>query len=110
MSNKRILPALILAGSVGFLGLHRLYAGRYVTGLLQLVLFAAGTAMLWRDFAGLLSLESIDQLTDWALQHPVRPLPLLLAGIPVFWALFDCGLLAGRRFRDGAGEQISRWV
>ena len=110
MSNKRILPALILAGSVGFLGLHRFYAGRYVTGLLQLVLFAAGAAMLWRDLAGVLALETIDQLMDWASQHQPQPLPLLMVAIPVFWALFDCALLARRRFRDGAGQEITRWA
>ena len=113
MSNRRILPALILAGSVGFLGLHRLYAGRYVTGLLQLALFTVGAAMLWRDVAGLagvLSLETIDQVVDWAAQHPVHPLPVLLVSIPVFWALFDCFLLARGRFRDTAGNPITRWV
>ena len=110
MSNKRILPALILAGSVGFLGVHRLYAGRYVTGLLQLALFLPGVVMLHRDLAGVESLQTLEQVQDWVLNYNVRPLPWLLLLIPSFWALIDCILLAGRRFRDGAGNTISRWV
>jgi len=109
-SNRRILPALILAGTVGFLGLHRLYAGRYITGLLQLVLFVTGAAMLWRDLSGLMSLQTFDQILDWATAHPVQPIPVLLAGIPVFWALFDCTLLAARKFRDGSGNPMTRWA
>jgi len=58
MSNKRILLALILAGTVGFLGLHRLYAGRYYTALVQLLLFLAGAAMLWKDLAPLQAMQS----------------------------------------------------
>ena len=110
MSNKRILPALILAGSVGFIGLHRLYAGRYITGLLQLALFVAGAAMLWRDLAGIQTLQTVDQFMDWAMEHQVQPLPVLVVAVPVFWALFDCALLARHRFRDGAGNAITRWV
>jgi hypothetical protein len=110
MSNKRILLAFILAGSIGFLGVHRLYAGRYLTGLLQLVLFTVGAAMLWRGLAGIQSLHTIDELDDWVLNHPVQPLPALLILIPSIWAVIDCGLLLARRFRDGAGELITRWI
>jgi len=110
MSNKRILPALILAGSVGFLGLHRLYAGRYFTGLLQLALFVPGAVMLRHDLAGVESLQTIDQVQDWMLNFQIRPLPVLLVTIPSFWSLVDFILLASRRFRDGAGNQILRWV
>jgi len=110
MSRKRILPALILAGFVGFLGVHRLYAGRYVTGLLQLALFVPGAAMLCSDLAGIESVQTIDQLQDWVLHYQFRPLPWLLVLIPSFWALYDCALLALSRFRDGDGEIITRWV
>ena len=110
MSEKRILPAFILAGSVGFVGVHRLYAGRYLTGLLQLVLFVLGAAMLSRNLSGIFSLESVDQVQDWLLRHQIQPLPVLLLAIPSFWALIDCIQLAVGRFRDAAGHRITRWV
>jgi TM2 domain-containing membrane protein YozV len=110
MSPKRILPALILAGSFGFLGLHRLYAGRYVTGLLQLALFTPGAIMLWHDLAGLAALRTMDDIQNWILTNQVRPLPVLLVAIPTFWAVFDCVVLLSRRFTDGAGEKMTRWI
>jgi TM2 domain-containing membrane protein YozV len=118
MSNKRILPALILAGCVGFLGLHRLYAGRFRTGFLQMGLFVIGAAVCVPAFgsqlASLQTLQTIDQIEDWAQSHPVQPLPVLLATIllliPSIWALIDCYSLIARKFLDGAGEKITRWI
>ncbi len=110
MSNKRILPALILAGSVGFLGLHRFYAGRLLTGLLQLALFVPGAVMLWRGMSGIGALKTIDDVETWVLNHPVQPFPVLLVAIPSFWALIDCALLLSRHFRDGTGEKITHWI
>jgi TM2 domain-containing membrane protein YozV len=110
MSKKRILPALILAGTVGFIGLHRIYAGRIVTGLVQLVLFSVGAILMQRDLTGIFSIQSLDDYLDWATSHQIHPLPVLLVAIPVFWAIYDCGLLLGRRFKDGAGNVITTWV
>ncbi len=118
MSNKRILPALVLAGCVGFLGLHRFYAGRYRTGALQLVLFVIGAAIGMATFGGQLAsleaLQTIDQIEDWAQSHPIQPVPVLLVTIllviPSVWALIDCYSLIARKFRDGAGEKITRWI
>ncbi|HEX4084222.1 MAG TPA: TM2 domain-containing protein [Chthoniobacteraceae bacterium] len=113
MSKKRILPALFLAGSVGFLGLHRFYAGRYITGLVQLVCFVAGFILLKNDLAGIQAAVqnlNLEDLQDWILQHPVHPLPVILVGISSFWALGDCVMLAARKFRDGHGEVMTRWM
>jgi TM2 domain-containing membrane protein YozV len=38
-SQKRTLPAAILCFFLGFLGVHRFYAGKVGTGILQLVTF-----------------------------------------------------------------------
>lgn len=108
-SNRRILPAVLLAGIVGFLGLHRLYAGRYLTGVAQLILCVAGAMLLGKDLAGITALRTMEDIQDWALQHQVRPLPVLLIAIPVFWAIFDCFALLAGRFIDGAGRRMSRW-
>jgi len=110
MSNKRILPALLLGATVGFLGLHRFYAGRPYTALVQLVAFAAGAAMLWKDLASLQYLQTLEDFLDWSQTHPIQPLPWLLVGISSIWALIDCGLLLRRKFRDGAGNTITRWT
>jgi len=110
MSKKRILPAFILAASVGFLGLHRFYAGRPFTALAQLLLFIPGAAMLWRQLAGLSNLQTLDQVSDWVQDHPMQPIPWLLVGIPSLWALVDCYILIARKFRDGAGNPITRWI
>jgi len=110
MSNKRILPAFILAASVGFLGVHRFYAGRYLTGLLQLAFFVPGAAMLWKDLAGLQALQSLEDFLEWEQSHPIQPIPWLLVGIASCWAIVDCYLLLARNFRDGSGNKITRWI
>ena len=110
MSEKRILPAFVLAASVGFLGLHRFYAGRPLTALLLMALFIPGAAMLWRDMEGIETLQTMDQVAEWVQDHPQHPLPWLLGGIPSMWALIDCYALLARKFRDGAGNPITRWI
>ena len=110
MSNKRILPAVILAATVGFLGVHRFYAGRPYTALMQLIAFAAGTALLWRDLASLQYLQTLEDFMEWSQNHPIQPIPWLLVGISAFWALIDCGILLRRKFRDGAGNTMTRWI
>ena len=101
MSKKRILPALILAGAAGFLGLHRFYAGRYVTGLLQLVLFVPGAVMIWPVMMSLLgAMQNVEELLEWGSHHEIQPLPWLLVGISSIWAVVDCVALGVRRFRD----------
>jgi len=111
MSEKRILPALILAGIAGFMGVHRFYAGRYRTGLLQLVLFVPGAVVLWPEMVGLLrAMQNIDELMDWSTRHVIQPWPVLLVAIPSFWAVLDCVILGMKRFRDGEGKRMTRWV
>jgi hypothetical protein len=111
MSEKRILPALILAGIAGFAGVHRFYAGRYVTGVVQLVLFMPGAAMLWPDMVGLLrATQNIDELMEWSSHHVIQPLPVLLVAIPSVWAVVDCVILGMMRFRDGGGKRMTRWT
>jgi hypothetical protein len=110
MSKKRILPAFFLAGTVGFLGLHRLYAGRFITGLVQLVLFVPGAVMLWSYFKGLSAMETSDQVMEWMMNHPTPPIPMLLVSIPGIWAIIDCFVLLAGRFKDGAGNPITKWI
>ena len=46
MSDKRILPAFLLWFFFGIFGAHRFYAGKIVTGILQLVTFG-GLGIWW---------------------------------------------------------------
>jgi hypothetical protein len=110
MSQKRILPAFLLAMSVGFLGLHRFYVGRPLTALVMLAIFIPGAFMLRRDMTGIENLQTFDQVMDWTQDHPMHPVPWALVGIPSLWALIDCYALLARKFRDGAGNPITRWV
>jgi hypothetical protein len=117
-SSKRILPALLLAGTVGFMGLHRFYTGRYISGSIQLLLFAAGCAMARGIWAAVKTIENMDQsqLQDMILNGTVTtvfhvsPLASLLLGIPICWAALDCILLGARQFKDGRGIKMNRWV
>ena len=109
-SRKRVLLAVLLAGGVGFLGLHRFYVGRYLSGAVQLALFTAGAVLMWRDSAGLMNLHSIDEVQNWALTHQIHPLALLLLAVPVFWALGDTIALLAGKFSDRQGNKISRWI
>jgi hypothetical protein len=59
---------------------------------------------------GLENIQTVDEVSDWVQDHPMHPLPWLLVGIPSTWALVDCYSLLARKFRDGAGNPITRWV
>ena len=49
-SEKRILPAALLCGFLGFLGIHRFYAGKIGTGILQIVTFGGFGIWVLIDF------------------------------------------------------------
>ena len=135
MSKKRILVALVLAGSTCFVGAHRFYVGRIVSGFIQLGLFAIGIVLLLPliqalpelipIFRGLMNINAIlngnvdwrliDEFQDWIqreqgqVNSKVAIIGLIVLAIPTFWVLVDCVLLMMRKFRDGQGETMTRW-
>ena len=69
MSEKRILPAMLLAVMLGFTGAHRFYAGRPKTGALQLVTLG-GAGLWWFADIILLATGSFkdadgERITEW---------------------------------------------
>jgi tRNA A-37 threonylcarbamoyl transferase component Bud32 len=99
ISDKRILPAFLLAFFFGVFGAHRFYVGKVVTGLLQL------GALLWWVF-----LIVACALGFW----PGQPTLGLLLGFSVcgciIMATIDWILLACGAFTDGQGKKITQWV
>jgi hypothetical protein len=114
-SRKRILPAFLLC--VAVCG-HRIYAGRYVSGIIQIA--CAGGAFFWleascRDLMGIIhsasfNTDTIERISDWEQTHglPVAPMFALIAvGI---WIAIDAGQLIAGRFADRHGQKITRWL
>ncbi len=95
-SDRIILPAFLLASLFGIFGAHRLYAGKILTGFLQLaglggcVLLVIGCATLdWQPILGILLACFICGCGAWAV---------------IDWILIVCGV-----FTDGQGRRINRW-
>jgi TM2 domain-containing membrane protein YozV len=69
MSDKRILPAFLLCFFFGVFGVHRFYAGKVLTGILQLVTIG-GLGIWWLvDLILILTGSFRDgdgrQITEW---------------------------------------------
>lgn len=98
-SDKRILPAFLLAFFFGIFGAHRFYAGKIVTGLLQL------GAVFWCAFLIVACARDF-----W----PSEPTLGLLLGFSILGCIImvviDWILLACRAFTDGQGRKITEWV
>jgi len=69
LSDKRILPAILLAATIGFTGAHRFYAGKPKTGALQMVTLG-GLGLWWIADVILLATGSFrdadgERITEW---------------------------------------------
>lgn len=99
VSDKRILPAFLLAFFFGIFGAHRFYVGKILTGLVQL------GAVFWCVFL----------IVACALGFPPgQPTLGLLLGFSIVGcgiaATIDWILLACGAFTDGQGRKITQWV
>jgi serine/threonine protein kinase len=103
VSDKRILPAFLLALFFGVFGAHRFYVGKTRTAWIQL-----GGLILWIPLI----------LTEVALgiyNGPVLAMTstgLALAGVVIgcgIWATVDWIVLACKGFTDGQGRRMIYW-
>jgi hypothetical protein len=114
-SNKRILPAFLLC--LVFCA-HRLYAGKYLTGLLQMIWIfgsfawfeTASSELLSLMRAGTFDLATIERIGDWEQTHSA-PLPPMLSMIAAgIWIAADASMLVAGKFKDRDGKKITRWI
>ncbi len=109
-SDKRILPALLLGALIGFLGVHRFYVGRFISGAILLAASLASFYWLQNSCAGLMQLTTIDEVQAWADTHGSALGPLTLFAAIGLVPMVDCIRLAAGKFRDGKGAAITRWM
>lgn len=69
MTEKRILPALLLCFFLGCLGVHRFYVGKVGTGILQLLTFGGFGIWALIDFimiiVGAFTDKAGNKITQW---------------------------------------------
>ena len=92
-----MVPALLLCGLIGFLGAHRFYAGKIITGTLQLLTTLGVVSWVLVDFPYHYGEVQLDLATFQLLAFFVVNLPPC--------ADF-CKIIAGK-FTDGKGLLIS---
>jgi len=113
-SGKRILPTFLL-------GLiccaHRLYVGKYFTGVVQILWVFGSFAWLEMGMSDLLGIvrtghwdfAMIEQISDWQQTHSTPILPMLSLLVVGIWIAIDIGLVMAGKFKDRTGKTISRW-
>jgi len=122
-SRKRILPAFLLCFTICA---HRIYAGKYISGFVQMGLAAAAMVWTYPSMKGLLAtykslfamlnsgslddntLEQIDKLQQAGGGYSGLPmLALIVIGL---WIAWDAGRLLAGKFTDRQGNKITRWI
>lgn len=116
-SDKRILIAFLLCFTICA---HRIYAGRYVSGIIQMAWVGGASVWAWISFDGLLkivnsgspdTMDMIQTVSDWEMAHGREVTFPAFALIAVgLWVAADAGRLLAGKFKDGRGNKITRWV
>ena len=114
-SRKRILPAFLLCLIVCA---HRLYVGKYVTGLVQMLWIfgsfawfeSAGKELLGILHSGTFDFATLERASDWQQTHDSLYLPMLSMIVAGIWVAIDAAKLVAGKFTDRDGNRISRWI
>jgi len=114
-SKKRILPAFLLC--LVFCA-HRIYAGKYLSGFVQMIwVFAsfawfemAGSELLTLLKAGTFDLATLERVSDWQQTHSTPFLPMLSMIAVGIWIAIDASMLVAGKFTDHDGSRITRWI
>lgn len=88
--------ALLLCGLLGFLGVHRFYAGKIATGILQLLIMLGVVAWVLVDFP----------YRNGGLRIGLALVQLLALFTANLWPVLDFYLLLAGKFKDGEGKRI----
>jgi hypothetical protein len=111
------LPAFLLCFTVCA---HRIYAGKYISGIIQFALVAGSFIWSWQSLKGLIAilhsrsddpmvlLQSISDWNEKNGQATLLPTLVMIAG--GIWVAVDATFLLRRKFTDGRGNKITRWV
>lgn len=115
MSRKRILPAFVLCF---LLCGHRIYAGRYLTGIAQFVLVSGSG--LWVEIAckdliaivksGALTMDMVERIGNWEETHQMPFIPMVILLVVGLWVAIDAAKLVTGKFKDGQGSRITKWI
>jgi hypothetical protein len=98
---------------------HRIYCGRYISGIVQVVWTTASSYWAYVALKGLtaiihsgsVDLDTIDRISDWREAQGGAILMPILAVISVgIWTTVDAVKLARKKFTDGKGLPITRWI
>ena len=95
-----------------------MYAGRYVSGIVQMGLATA--AFFWTEAAckdliaivhtAPLDMDTIERIGDWEKKNGMPFLPMLAMVAVGVWIAVDAARLLAGKFTDGQGNGIRRWV
>ena len=104
------------------LPIHRIYAGRYVSGIVQIGWVTATSLWVWIAYKGLLVIVNSSPLTmdkimdmgervsDWKEKNHPSLIPALALLAASIWVAIDAARLVAGKFTDSQGLKITHWI
>lgn len=105
-SDKRILIAFLLC----FTGCgHRIYAGKTISGLVQMVMIFGPLLLVCLMIAPAIAFAMSDPVSVNAVS-PTIFYPLIISIGTCIWVAVDAARIISGKFKDGRGNKITQWV
>jgi len=97
---------------------HRFYAGRIVSGIVQIAWIIGGYYWLQISCKELLqiihnsplNMDTLEQVSDWEQTHGIPYLQIACLLAVLIWVAVDAARLIAGKFTDSRGLEITRWV